>query len=222
MIPKLALPMTIALALATASCSDEPRVDTFVYTDIVSLDNTGPEGSVFTAASGQLSAPGINIDTEVLPLNQCLALRYTISGDEPGATIITPIGYSAISNISTTAGSISDYPDYDTQPIAFRAAWTIGNRHLIIRAGLPYDPEPRLLTLLADTSAIADGDLSAVTDLYLIHRRPETTPTFVRDYYIAADISAISADSDRLPRTIRLHFANSIPGAPTCCSITLR
>lgn len=209
-LPGILLLFIAAMILAT-SCSDEPRQDTFVYTDVVLYESRDDAGSTFGLGDRHLHAPGLNIPEETVAVGNSLMLRYTVA--DAATDRINVLGYAAINNIRMTDGDITAIPDWASQPVGLQSLWMNCGR-VIIRALLPYDSTPRRLEMLSTVSA----DDATHADLYLIHQRPAVAPTFDRLYYMSFDTAPLHA---RGVSTVTVHISDAVTATVRTFDLTL-
>lgn len=189
----LLLLVTSATAVITTGCrQDGPdSVEATLY-DIVCLSEVSKQCTRFT-----LTKPGnddvitysVNgaLDTTHVKVGERLLLAYRTNKQAPYTSgFITPIGYSLITNDTLTAGYISNVTDWNRDPVYLTSVW-MSQHYLNIRARLPYDTQPRLLTVMVDSLTIGDD----YPDCYLIHRLEEPINTFDRSYYMSFDVKAL-------------------------------
>lgn len=185
--------VTAATAMLTTGCREEgpEQVEATLY-DIVCLSEVTKQYTRFT-----LTKPGnddvitysINgaLDTTHVKIGERLMLAYRTNNQAPYTSgFITPIGYSLITNDTITAGYIDDITDWNRDPVYLTSVW-LSQHYLNLRARLPYDTRPRLLTVMIDSLTI-DNDYP---DCYLIHRLDEPVNTFDRSYYMSFDVSTL-------------------------------
>lgn len=209
-LPRILLLFIVAMTLAT-SCSDEPRQDTFVYTDVVLYESCDADGSTFGLGDRHLIAPGVQLPEETVAVGNSLMLRYTVA--DAATDRINVLGYAAINNIRMTDGDITAMPDWASQPVGLQSLWMNCSR-VIIRALLPYDSTPRRLEIL---STVSDGNATHA-DLYLIHQRPAVAPTFDRLYYMSFDTTPLRAKGIS---TITVHISDAVTATARTFDLTL-
>lgn len=181
-----------ALALPLiAGCSDEPRQDSFIYTDILTLISYDRDaGSLIGHDGMSLSAPAFHPDTTVIHAGDRFLGAYINEADN----VITIKAIGTVSNLQLIAKPLTEVDPWDEDPVWLTSASLDSGRYLNLRLRLPYDAEPRQFFMLADD-----------TDLYLIHRRPHPGDTFDRTYYASADLQPLI---DAGIRQITLHIAD--------------
>lgn len=205
------LKILIALAIAAlAGCSDEDPTEEIILYDIVKLEQQTSDGSVFTLqkplaqTTVTLTTSHPVIDTDIVAIGDRLLLAYIPASSEAyTSSAITAKGYSKITNATLAAENISDLKDFDTEPVYLLSVWRSGD-YLNFHIRLPYDTNPRVFSLVADTGS---PDPSS-PDLYLIHGREEITPTFDRAYYASFDISTLTTDPGVTSFTLHLNNSN--------------
>jgi len=203
--------LVIVTATSATSCSDEPRQDTFVYTDVVLFESREADGSTFALGDRRLYAPGVNIPEETVAVGNSLMLRYTVA--DATTDRIDVLGYAAINNIRMTDGDITAMPDWTSQPVGLQSLWMNCGR-VIIRALLPYDSTPRRLEILSTVSA----DDATHADLYLVHQRPAVAPTFDRLYYMSFDTTPLRAKGIS---TVTVHISDAVTATVRTFDLTL-
>lgn len=203
--------LVIVTATSATSCGDEPRQDTFVYTDVVLFESREADGSTFALGDRRLYAPGVNIPEEAVAVGNSLMLRYTVA--DAATDRIDVLGYAAINNIRMTYGDITAMPDWASQPVGLQSLWMNCGR-VIIRALLPYDSTPRRLEMLSAVSA----DDATHADLYLVHQRPAVAPTFDRLYYMSFDTTPLRAKGIS---TVTVHISDAVTATVRTFGLTL-
>lgn len=182
------------LALTLAACTDndgEPTSQATVY-DIVCLADVGKNGTTYTLAKPQ-SDKLITyrsreiIDTTRIKLGNRFMLAYLPPDGIPYVSgTIKPLGYSLITNDTLRYGYISKVENWDRDPVYMLTSW-MSQDYLNMRARLPYDTRPRVLSVMVDSLTL-DAEYP---DCYLVHRLEEPVNTFDRAYYLSFDMSSL-------------------------------
>ena len=189
----LLLLLTAAGALSTTGCrQDGPdSVEATLY-DIVCLSEVSKNGTRFTLTkpgNDELITYSVNgvLDTTHVKVGERLLLAYRTHNLAPYTSgTITPVGYSLITNDTLTAGYIDRVTDWNRDPVYLTSVW-MSQHYLNLRARLPYDTKPRLLTVMVDSLTINDE----YPDCYLIHRLEQPVNTFDRSYYMSFDVKSL-------------------------------
>ncbi len=196
--------LLILIALWLAGCSDEPRQDTFVYTDILTLVSyDSSTGSILSRDDATLSAPAFHPDTTRIHLGNRFLASYTLLNDNQ----IAVKGTATINNLSLILKPLAEVEQWDIEPVWLTSVTLDGGRYLNLRLKLPYDPEARHFYILADGA-----------DLYLIHRRDKPGDTFDRTYFASADLKPLT---DAGISRVTLHVADKNSGTVTSLNFNL-
>lgn len=206
--------LTIAILLLSAlfitSCSDDndPSTEADIY-DIVCLESSGDNGSVFTLSKPDsndiitLTAPQ-RINTKLVPEGNRLLLRYVPEGGKAYTSgPVTVKGYGTIVNGKLNTCTPEELEGWDKTPVYLLSCWRSGN-FLNIYARLPYDNTPRAYSLSMEENPANP----TYPDLYLIHALETDVNTFSRAYYSSFDITELCANPDIEGFTLHVNNSN--------------
>ncbi|MDE6809205.1 MAG: hypothetical protein K2J42_03845 [Muribaculaceae bacterium] len=191
--------LTIVWAAAMTSCGDkEEYSDEFTYYDVVIYNGNDADDAVFatvdpaTGAKVNYTAP-VSIDPEIVKPGECIFLAYTIPDNRSPyqSGVITPTGYSTMTNVKGEIVPPDEIEGWNTTPFYLLSYSSMYNR-LIINAGIPYSTTKRKLIVKVDETTL-DNEMATA---YLYQKLDDTTPTFTREYQMAFDLSEIA---NRLP-----------------------
>lgn len=184
----------VFLALVSSSCDEDggnPNTRMALY-DIVTFENTGDEGSVFTfQKSGdspliKLDAFGFKLDTEKVSLGSRVLLGYyPKSGEAFVSGDIEVLGVGLINNDTTVIRPIERY-DWQANPVYLYALWRTG-KYLNLHARLEYSSEPRMFGLVVDSLTLDDE----IPQLYLVHNLMGEPENFEREAYASFNIENV-------------------------------
>lgn len=196
--------LTAVAAMLFTSCSDEPRQERFVYTDILTLISYDSDaGSVIGHDGLIMKAPAFHPDTTCIHAGDRFLGSYIVDSE----TSVTITGIGLVTNLALIPKQLAEVESWDVEPVWLTSAALDSGRYLNLRLKLPYDSEARQFYMLVDGS-----------DLYLIHRRPHQGDTFDRTYFASADLQPLI---DAGVREVTLHVADKNRGDITSLNFTL-
>lgn len=206
----------IALGAATAvlgavSCSDDdkgPDTRYAVLYDVVEyLDQTanGTRFSLYAPDAEDCvtltsSSP---LDMGELEPGKCLLLAYVPCDGKAyisGTVNVRAIG--AVTNDKLMKGPAESLADWDRDEVWLTSLWRAGG-FIVTRIQLVYDPQPRQFRLVVDEETIDDE----YPDAYLVNIRKNDNENYMRQYYVAWDVSALWT-YDYI-KGLRVHVNNS-------------
>lgn len=200
------LNIILICSILLASCSDEDPSERFVYTDVALIESITQSGTTFRVADNNgdvssLHSEAVLKDEETELTGKCVVIQYALDDEKAGN--ISLLSASMISNFDAYIGSGEDISGWDTDAVHLQSCWSI-DRHVVMRAALPYYPENRKVAIIVDEITKNEAFPTA----YLYHSLEgaiDTADTFYRTYYIAFDVAAIPESTEWQGLNIRFY-----------------
>ena len=191
--------------LFLTSCNDEDPSKKFVYTDVALIESVTQSGTTFRVADKSSDVSSLHSETvlkdeETELTGKCIVIQYTIADKKTGS--ISLLSASMISNFNAFISTEEDITGWDTDAVHLQSCWSI-DRHVVMRAALPYYPENRKVAIIVDELTKNEAFPTA----YLYHSLEgaiDTADTFYRTYYIAFDTTAIPESATW--QGLKIHF----------------
>lgn len=190
--------MALAAAMAglgLAGCSDDdkgPEVRYAVLYDVVEYVGQTQSGTEFRLYAPDAEEAVTLTSTNALNMGelesgQCVLLAYMpVDGKAYTSGKVDVRGIGAVTNDKLMKGPAESLSAWDRDEVWLASLWRAGG-YVMMRIKLVYDPQPRQFRLVVDESTIQNE----YPDAYLVNARKGDKENYMRQYYVAWDVSAL-------------------------------